>query len=365
MVHYFSCAYTPQQNSVVERKHQHLLNVAKALLFQSNVPLVYWSDCVTAAAFLINKYDSFEKLLHKTPDYSQLKSFGCLVYVSTLEKDRSKFSPRARSCVFLGYPSGYKGYKVLNLDTNTISISRHVIFHETVFPFKTTTQLDHHFFSNTILPLPAPYVLDSPLLPSFSAASSSSSLPSTNASLVLPNHVTTSAASPHVLPAISPDASTSSLPTAAFLSPRFVSHPDHASSSLPTGSTLSSVPVVPTDSVPRANVPLLPDSSEIYVPIVRPKRQTKAPSYLFEYHCVLAQLTPPLPPSHTNFYPLSSVLSYNRFTPHYCVSLLSYSIATEPKTFKQAIAHEKWKGALGEKLHAMEQTELGVFALRH
>jgi Integrase core domain/GAG-pre-integrase domain len=141
IVHQTSCVGTPQQNGRVERKHRHILNVARALRFQSNLPISFWGECVLTAAYLINRTPTpllqnripYVMLLGKSPSYTHIKCFGCLCYVKLPTTD--KFGSRSRKCVFMGYPFGKKGWRVMDLETHEFIVSRDVVFQEKDFPF--------------------------------------------------------------------------------------------------------------------------------------------------------------------------------------------------------------------------------------
>ena len=84
-------------------------------------------------------------LLHSSPKYDHLRNFGCLSFMLTLKHGRSKFEPRAQSCILLGYHAAKNAYKVYNVITKKVHYNRDLVFHESYFPF-------HHLqFSTTIL----------------------------------------------------------------------------------------------------------------------------------------------------------------------------------------------------------------------
>ncbi|PRQ29155.1 putative RNA-directed DNA polymerase [Rosa chinensis] len=237
-----SCTSTPQKNGVVERKHRHLLNVARALRFQAHLPLTFWGECVQTAAYIINRLPTlllskclpFEVLYQKAPEYQHFRVFSCLCY-ATNPKPSQKFDSQARKCIFVGYPLGQKAYRLYDLTCKTIFSSHDVVFHENLFPYST---MPHDLLDDATLPLPVPDV----------------SQPSST--ITLPPHTnpptTTSAADPPTI--ISPtDPSTTNPPTPPTNTPTITlneSLPNELTPTIPPNEPLDPSPP-PSEVVPR------------------------------------------------------------------------------------------------------------------
>lgn len=166
IIHQKTVSYSPQQNGKVERKHQHILQVARALMSQSQLPIFFWGHAILMETHIIsilqtkvlNWKTPFEKVHNKFPSYSNLKIFGCLAFATNVIPHKSKFESRAIMCCFLGYNPCQKAYKLYDLTNKKIIMSRDVVFYENHFPFKGKSNI--HDVSNDVLPVDSAEELD-------------------------------------------------------------------------------------------------------------------------------------------------------------------------------------------------------------
>jgi hypothetical protein len=167
-----SCPYTSPQNGKPERIIRSINNVIRSLLFQASMPPSYWVEALSTATSLINvlptKTLGFSTphlaLLGTPPAYAHLRVFGCKCYPNLSATASHKLTPRSTLCFFLGYSAHHKGYRCLDMSSNQIIISRHVIFDETAFPFterdgpSTPATLEFLDASDTVLaPIRSPH----------------------------------------------------------------------------------------------------------------------------------------------------------------------------------------------------------------
>jgi hypothetical protein len=132
-----SCPYTSSQNGKVERIIRSINNVIRTLLIQASLSECYWSEGLHTTTYLLNRLPS--KMIHavcpqlalfgSAPSYEHLRVFGCVCYPNTAATAPRKLASRSTRCVFHGY-SNHKSYRCLNLCTNRLIISRHVVFYE-------------------------------------------------------------------------------------------------------------------------------------------------------------------------------------------------------------------------------------------
>ncbi|CAD6924389.1 unnamed protein product [Tilletia caries] len=137
--HEKSCAYTSQQNGVAERYVGLIKNVMRPLLHGRNIPLEYWAEAASTAAYIRNRCPSSAldgktpyELWHGTqPQLGNLRVFGCLAFAMLSDRERAhSLAARGRVGVFIGYDNYHKGYRIHFPDTGEVKVTKFVDFHE-------------------------------------------------------------------------------------------------------------------------------------------------------------------------------------------------------------------------------------------
>ncbi|MCO5614455.1 hypothetical protein L7F22_068737 [Adiantum nelumboides] len=122
-----------------ERKNRSLMEMARCMLKAKSLPHKLWMEAVACAAHVLNRCSTcalktitpYESWYNRKPSVSYLRVFGCLAYAHIPQQLRGKLDDKAVKCIFVGYSSGSKGYRLYNPATNKIFESRDVIFAET------------------------------------------------------------------------------------------------------------------------------------------------------------------------------------------------------------------------------------------
>jgi hypothetical protein len=119
------------------------------LLIQASLPGYYWAEGLHTTTYLLNHLPSKTiqaayphlTLLGSAPSYEHLHVFSCACYPNIAATAPHKLAPRSTRCVFLGYSFDHKGYCCLDLSTNHLIVSRHVVFDEDSFPLATSPNI--------------------------------------------------------------------------------------------------------------------------------------------------------------------------------------------------------------------------------
>ncbi|XP_049366640.1 uncharacterized protein LOC125831505 [Solanum verrucosum] len=285
IIHQRSCSHTPQQSRVVERKHRHLLETTRAIKIQGHLPDRFWGECIEAATYIINRVpltvlenlSPYEIMFGKQPFLTHLRVIGCLAFATSLRKD-DKFAPKARKVVLLGYAVNQKGYKLLDIESRIIFVSRDITFYKREFPFQLSSSGDT---IDPIFPMLNSHVEDCELTPCI--ISRNDTICSNDEGQ--PNDSQ-------------------------------ASQPDDMSQNQTTSSVLPNV-VVPAAVVRKSN------------------RPAKPPLWHIDY--VLSKKL-----AGNCLYPIVDMVDYNSITPTYRSFVTKLSQEKEPASYREAIQDPKW-----------------------
>ena len=155
--HETSSPHTPQQDGVSERGIRTVTEGARSCLYDQEEPLdenevsrkagrlvragrlptYLWGEAVIYTTYTLNRVickatttTPYEAWHNRKPNVSHLKPFGSIAYVHIPKMERKKWDQKSLRCIFVGYATTQKAYRLWEPVSRTVKISRDVTFDE-------------------------------------------------------------------------------------------------------------------------------------------------------------------------------------------------------------------------------------------
>nr|GEX98130.1 hypothetical protein [Tanacetum cinerariifolium] len=131
-------ARTPEQNGVVERRNRTLVEVARTMLSAAKVPLFFWAEAIATTCFTQNRSlviprhekTPYHIINDPRPSVKFFHIFSFLCYIVRDGENLDKMKEKGDTCIFVGYSTQSRAYRVFNKRTRVIVETIHVNFDE-------------------------------------------------------------------------------------------------------------------------------------------------------------------------------------------------------------------------------------------
>jgi hypothetical protein len=103
-----------------------------------NLSNAFWAEAINTVVYLKNRSPTrcldnvtpFEAFYGSKPAVHNLKVIGCKAFSQIPKENRNKLDAKAIKCIFIGYYSEFKAYKLFDPSTHKVFASRDILFHE-------------------------------------------------------------------------------------------------------------------------------------------------------------------------------------------------------------------------------------------